>query len=610
MKIRHHVAGKEIQQEKEGSRSFILTNKRGGFALFGASSRYNGAFFAVKDRVLKVIEDIIPETETAILENHLWCVRRGTEERKHRIFMPLHTNAMVIESPVPERFELHLDVREPYDSRSWGRNYSLGKEGDATVITFRKDYTPHEDGGREGEEYSLFLAIAGDDSLHVDVTDKWIEKEYLLDKERGSGSFTRHVYHPATVTGRCIVFGIGATKDEALQEAGKVSRHIDNIRAIQQSYCRADESRYKDVSIPEQQQMAAYRCAGASLDSLTIRSGEHHALYAGLPWFFQIWGRDEAISLRGLMLSGDIHLARHVLERQLKTVNKIGRLPNRIPESPIGSADAFGWHAKRWMDLFHELARNKNVHEHFDRKDITKLANRLRIATELDIATNSYDVLAMSLAQETWMDSIPRDGLCIEIQALRLVMLQLLYKLSGDEKYLSREKRMREHVLDSFWNGKRLLDRVNDETVRPNLFLACYLYKELLSGDSWEKAFDHALGRLWLSWGGLATIDMGDQRYQPRHTGERDTSYHNGDSWFWINNLAAIVLHRINREKYRDKIGAIIRASTDEILWSGAIGHHAELSSAEAMRSEGCLAQAWSAASYIELMHEINGKDN
>ena len=356
--------------------------------------------------------------------------------------------------------------------------------------------------------------------------------------------------------------------------------------------------------------MAAYRCAGASLDSLTIRSGEHHALYAGLPWFFQIWGRDEAISLRGLMLSGDIHLARHVLERQLKTVNKIGRLPNRIPESPIGSADAFGWHAKRWMDLFHELARNKNVHEHFDRKDITKLANRLRIATELDIATNSYDVLAMSLAQETWMDSIPRDGLCIEIQALRLVMLQLLYKLSGDEKYLSREKRMREHVLDSFWNGKRLLDRVNDETVRPNLFLACYLYKELLSGDSWEKAFDHALGRLWLSWGGLATIDMGDQRYQPRHTGERDTSYHNGDSWFWINNLAAIVLHRINREKYRDKIEAIIRASTDEILWSGAIGHHAELSSAEAMRSEGCLAQAWSAASYIELMHEINGKDN
>jgi len=69
-------------------------------------------------------------------------------------------------------------------------------------------------------------------------------------------------------------------------------------------------------------------------------------------------------------------------------------------------------------------------------------------------------------------------------------------------------------------------------------------------------------------------------------------------------------LHRINREKYRDKIEAIIRASTDEILWSGAIGHHAELSSAEAMRSEGCLAQAWSAASYIELMHEINGKDN
>lgn len=82
-------------------------------------------------------------------------------------------------------------------------------------------------------------------------------------------------------------------------------------------------------------------------------------------------------------------------------------------------------------------------------------------------------------------------------------------------------------------------------------------------------------------------------------------SYHRGDSWFWINNLAAICMHRLDKKKYQQQIKFICEASMKDILFNGIPGHHAELSSASELRSEGCLSQAWSAATFIELVHEL-----
>ena len=93
---------------------------------------------------------------------------------------------------------------------------------------------------------------------------------------------------------------------------------------------------------------------------------------------------------------------------------------------------------------------------------------------------------------------------------------------------------------------------------------------------------------------------MNDERFRAKHTG--DDSYHNGDSWYFVNNIAAMVLARLDRGRYKKYIDKILKASTDEILWNGVIGHAAEISSACEQRSEGCLMQAWSAATYIELV--------
>jgi glycogen debranching enzyme len=73
-----------------------------------------------------------------------------------------------------------------------------------------------------------------------------------------------------------------------------------------------------------------------------------------------------------------------------------------------------------------------------------------------------------------------------------------------------------------------------------------------------------------------------------------------------LNNLAALVLYKVNRKKFEKYVEKILKSSARDILWLGAIGHHSEISSAEKQEARGCVAQAWSAALYIELINEAS----
>ena len=105
---------------------------------------------------------------------------------------------------------------------------------------------------------------------------------------------------------------------------------------------------------------------------------------------------------------------------------------------------------------------------------------------------------------------------------------------------------MKKLVRDDFWNGEILADRLDDFTKRPNIYIAAYIYPELLTRDEWTTCFKNITPSLWLSWGGLSTIDKKHPLYTKTHTGEITQSYHRGDSWFWINNLAVLVMKRTN----------------------------------------------------------------
>jgi glycogen debranching enzyme len=335
--------------------------------------------------------------------------------------------------------------------------------------------------------------------------------------------------------------------------------------------------------------------------------GERHlkGIYAGLPWFFQLWLRDEAVALGALMVKNEFQLVKDILLRQLQSMLPDGRLPNRLPSAELASADAVGWHFKRWHDFIETLIRKGLLKEYLDKKELIAVTFQLKKAMDSLLSHHTREGFAVNAPRETWMDSIGRDGACIELQALQLCIYSLMYKLTADPADKSRLESLKEKARASLWDGNYLHDAVDDATIRPNLFIAAYLYPELLTREEWEKCFDYVLPRLWLDFGGISTLDTSSPLFCPSHTGENPRSYHNGDSWFWINNLAAIVLHRTNKEKFEKLIHAILCASTTEILWKGAIGHHTELSSARELTSEGCLSQAWSAAMYIEMVHEL-----
>ena len=171
--------------------------------------------------------------------------------------------------------------------------------------------------------------------------------------------------------------------------------------------------------------------------------------------------------------------------------------------------------------------------------------------------------------------------------------------------YSDLENKTKEKVRRVFWNGQFLKDGSDDSTIRPNIFIAYYIYPELLEEWEWKLCFENSLKALWLEWGGISSIDKKHPLFCNTHTGEDPKSYHRGDSWYWINNLAAICMFRLDKNFFAKQIHAIIDRSTDEILNNGVIGFHAELSSAKEPKSQGCPAQLWSSAMFVELMNEI-----
>ena len=342
----------------------------------------------------------------------------------------------------------------------------------------------------------------------------------------------------------------------------------------------------------------AYACALNSLRSLIVtpsdvpeqqflKSELSEGMYAGLPWFFQYWHRDEAISLQALSRVEGREFCRRFLLRAFQQLQG-KKMSAKHGESGVLSADAALWVVKRGCEMESELAASQAVQEFFANEEMSYI---------------------ISSAHETWMDSLSRDGACIELQALKLSLL----KLSGRKK---EEREFRERVRKDFWDSKKklLADRLSisgdgritpDFTVRPNIFIAAYAYPELLTVAEWKSCFDKIIPKLWLEWGGFSTIDTDADSFVDQHTGEDGKSYHNGDSWYFLNSMAALALARIDKKAYSSEINAIVRSSVNEILWGAASGHASELSSADVQRSQGCAAQAWSAAMFVELVEEL-----
>jgi glycogen debranching enzyme len=558
MKVTHFLTPQKKQEKEVDSVGFLLSNNLGDYLWMNESvkSRYEGWFCRVNEKMLRVIETIEVEDGGEVLEvqnffNHIERKRKNISEV---FYLSQNEHNFTYELSEKRSVNIFFDFRESYSS-SYTKNYKFKKEGDFLIVEFN----PH-----------FFLVVKSEEGSDIKEI---VNRNYSYDEKRNSFPYNRDVYSGLSLFGKKFIFAVGESKKEAINEIKKIT--LKNILKEKNSI--------------------DFLCAKNALSNLLITKSK--GAYAGLPWFFHFWQRDEAICLKSI-ISINPDLGKEIFFKLLK---------NGLKKGPGGvkNVDSVGWAIKRLEDVFPFL--NETEKQKAKREIKRILEELLWSFTENNLFINK--------AHETWMDSIARDGARIELQAMRINMYKALGSLTTKktekEFYKKLENEMKNEVRKIFFDGTNLYDgyypknKEIDKVVRPNIFIAAYIYPELLSKKDWMICIDNALKKLWLDWGGVSTIDKESKDFCEYHTGENARSYHQGDSWFYLNNLTAIVLYRLDSKKYNHYIKKIIEASKEELLYKGAVGCHGEVSSAGELRSEGCVNQAWSSALYLEAKKEI-----
>ena len=593
---------------------FLLANKKGCFALLGraAFSRFQGCHFTDGAEHYKAIEDIqLVGCEPEQMEGSLHSIERRYSHGTQRFWLN-HGNIMLCEfDGLQGHADVLFDCRRIYDYSDMGRIYSAKEEQGCILV----EYTKYKDPGLSETDYRLFLAIAGAES-HA-LLNEWEERSYSYDCSRGSRPWQLFVNRLLRLkiggSGK-LAISFATERERALQDCRSGLENFDVIKRNQEKFVKSLIQ--TELRMPEDV-MLAYQCCTSAMDSFIVKLGKGPGIYAGLPGFHQVWTRDEAICLKALMIEGRYGQAKSILFRQLAQLLPDGRIANRFPASELGSADGVGWVFKRLGDLIQMLDEKGRLEEFFSRDELCFAQERLAQSIQRMLECYGKRGLIENRPLETWMDTSAgddtRQGARIEIQALTLAMYRLMIRLcrmlKNEPKFFTYNRlefEAHRHVRQVFWKRPILYDGEDDVTIRPNVFMAYYVYPGLLSKGDWVHCFDRALGELWLDWGGIASISKEHPLFTGSYSGEDNRSYHRGDSWFFLNSMAALCMHRLNRKRYRGHIEQILKASTHEILNMGILGYHAELSSAQGLTSSGNLAQAWSSALYIELVNELS----
>ena len=582
MKVTYKLGQNTFSNNTEGN--VILTNAKGGFLNLGSPvSKFQG-WFVKEGAVFKILEEI--KIEGAVTEevNEIFQVKRcskivdfrhpepGKKNVTETYLLPKNFNSLVYELSKENEIELVFDIRKAYDLSEEGREYKISNVGKKIVVQYPKE--------------NIYVVIGNVDRF--EKVSEWKEYNYLEDEKRNSPPFVRYNYLALKFKCKKIVITAGRNRVKVLEENSLVLKELSKIKKAEKNALKIISRAKKNLSV---------NLAANSLLNLIVEEG----IYAGLPWFFQKWTRDEMISLRALTLVGEEQLAKKILLERVKQINNNGRLPNRIGLNGLDSADSVGWMFLRFDSILKLL----------DKKEKELLKVGLKNSIELLIKNYHLHGFFVNAAKETWMDTDyqgdVRSGVRIEIQALMINMFDLAFRLTKSQIYGKLRDSLVKNVREKMFNGM-LSDGVGDGTIRPNVFIAYYVCPKLLSKKEWTSVFEKSLDKLWLEWGGISTIDKNSLLFCSSYTGEDNKSYHRGDSWYWLNCLAAIGMLRVNKKKFGEYINKIFAATELNILEQGGLGSCSEVSSAGVQTADGCLNQAWSNAMFIELWKEVNKK--
>lgn len=587
MNVTHNLSDSAITKTVEHPVAFIQVNERKDFATFYTrqQSRYeglfivrNGSFVKTVSRIERVAsggEGVVAPQALEIYRQESVATRRFDGSKGEFYTLVKDEPALIYEATnkskaAREELVVRLDVREQFDIPQWGRAYVVREEPGLVVVSYSDEHLVDP----------VFLAVAHDGIFAADGA--WVAVEYPRDLQRNSHPAVLYEYVLGTFSAGKLVFAYGDTEAEAVERARRFAGY-SSLKVIAKKRLRPKKANGLDTV----SQGLARACAREALEALYVDG----SMLAGMPWFTRAWVRDELISAPAMPKAKAHAIAAKYIDAEWRR----GRLPVIFGGENFCS-DGLGLLA--WAILFGRIELSEG--------EKATLAKKLKAAiTALEEQANELGFIP-SDERESWMDSIGRTGYPIETQALYVRILQLAELLLSDsETYQNKREAFISAIRAHYFKDSYLHDRIGDASIRPNVFLAALFAPEILNKAEWEECFDAVLPCLWLSWGGLASVDTRSACFCDVSAGECDTSYHNGDSWFFVNNIAALVMHSVNSTKYASYIDAVFNASTEEILWHNFAGCPGEISSACTLDSWGCGLQGFSAAAYLYLADHV-----
>ncbi len=657
-KVKKDKISKNIFNTVDRNTSMFMLNRRGHCMILPAVpsdqlSNLDGWFNIIDIgkgngySMYKSIDNIYTSKTVTEIINNFTNIERWSSDTVERF--TLAKNGLIYEvDSYGEYIYLDLDFREMFDTNDQGRIYNIYKQDDLIII----EYTKYGDSSLTAVDKKAYLVIKG--ASNYELVNTWSQKFYHYDLAR-KNSANFFIFNALKIPCRKnlkLYFAFSEDKEDAIQKVDDIFINAGKIEEVYDHYIENVLSVKNCIQeIAGTDAAFAYTSCVHAIDELSMQLPVDHkkitGMWAGLPWFHQFWSRDELISVMSLLLEHRYDYSKELLMKYLAEIMNDGRLSNRYPATNLGNADSIGWLFKRLQDFLFLCERRNNFNNYFTLFDLNYISERLKFSIKMLLKNHSKDGLIINDRQETWIDTFNsesydkdyREGARIEIQALFLNMLKLMNMLDNylANKYVKKNDKMvkiviselnaevleentRRLVRDKFFksvDGRMYLNDGYDcpleGVVRPNLFLAYYIYPDLLTSTEWSQVFDSALPRLWCEWdlgegvkgGGFSTIDKTHPLYQSNYTGIDNKSYHRGDSWFWVNNLAAVAMYRLDKEKYKDYIFKIFNSSSQDILYWGFIGYSSELTSSGWFKSGGSLCQTWSIATFIELIHEV-----
>jgi len=369
------------------------------------------------------------------------------------------------------------------------------------------------------------------------------------------------------------------------------------------------------------------------------KSTNSMSIIAGYHWF-EDWGRDTMISMRGLTIATGNQLAsKSILTTFYKSIDQ-GMIPDRFPDHsqdavPYNTVDATLW-------LF--IASYEYVIKFNDLPFVKRYMHILKGILDCHIAGTRYNIHVTKEGflyggqedeQLTWMDAInkgnvitPRIGCPVEVNALWYNALKIYeafcndLKMEFDPKYKEICTRFETNFPKMFTNPQGTLFDVivpnvtYDNCFRPNQLFCLSLPFSILEKQQQKNIFEAVREKLYTPYG-LRTLDKENPNFRGAYKGnqsQRDNAYHQGTVWPYLLYEYYYAYFKLygNTIKNKKRVVQELALLKDHFYNHQGLHCISEIFDGdEPKEGKGCIHQAWSVAALVRLYteYELFGLD-